>query len=172
MSLHGIGAGAQPFLAALVRHVFPGRTVVVVTEGLRTQEGMQQDLATWMAVAQQQGQGQKSENRNPKTEGRPKAEIRRTEADAQPGRLHRQPVFYPAWDVLPHETRLPHVDVISERLETLVRLAGKSESREGRGEVVVTSVVALLQRTFRAETVRERTRTLGRGERVEPGDPS
>ena len=30
--------------------------------------------------------------------------------------------FYPSWEVLPHETRLPHADVISERLETLVHL--------------------------------------------------
>jgi len=174
LSLHGIGAGAQPFLAALVRHLFPGRAVVVVTEGLKTQESAHQDLATWLAQEagvqspESKVESQKSEDRNPKPDGRAKAEIRRTEADAQSGKLHSQPVFYPAWDVLPHETRLPHVDVISERLETLVKLVGKSESRGENGEVVVASVVALLQRTFRAETVRERKRTLGRGERVEP----
>ena len=31
------------------------------------------------------------------------------------------PLFYPAWDVLPHEGKLPHADTISDRLETLVR---------------------------------------------------
>ena len=30
--------------------------------------------------------------------------------------------FYPAWDILPHEKKLPHADIISERLETLVAL--------------------------------------------------
>ena len=27
--------------------------------------------------------------------------------------------FYPDWEVLPHEDKLPHADAISERLETL-----------------------------------------------------
>ena len=31
-----------------------------------------------------------------------------------------RPLFYPSWEVLPHETRLPHADVISERLQTLL----------------------------------------------------
>ena len=36
-----------------------------------------------------------------------------------------KPLFYPAWEVLPHETKLAHADVISERLQTLVALAAK-----------------------------------------------
>ena len=36
-----------------------------------------------------------------------------------------KPLFYPAWEVLPHETKLAHADVISERLQTLVELAAK-----------------------------------------------
>jgi transcription-repair coupling factor (superfamily II helicase) len=33
------------------------------------------------------------------------------------------PLFYPAWEVLPHEGKLPHADTISDRLQTLVALS-------------------------------------------------
>jgi hypothetical protein len=44
LSLDGISAGAQPFLAALLQHLFPARPIVIVTEGLRSQESAHQDL--------------------------------------------------------------------------------------------------------------------------------
>jgi transcription-repair coupling factor (superfamily II helicase) len=37
-------------------------------------------------------------------------------------RITPQPLFYPSWEVLPNDVRLPHSDVISERLEMLVTL--------------------------------------------------
>jgi transcription-repair coupling factor (superfamily II helicase) len=77
------------------------------------------------------------------------------------------PLFYPAWEVLPHEARLPHVDVISERLETLVALAQKP----GRvARLVVTSVTALLEKTLATEDLERRTRRLQKGDRADPLD--
>jgi hypothetical protein len=81
-----------------------------------------------------------------------------------------QPLFYPAWEVLPHEARLPHADVISERLETLVFLTQHATHNTPPAPLIVTSVAALLQRTFPAGAVRERTRTLTRGDRFDPLD--
>jgi transcription-repair coupling factor (superfamily II helicase) len=72
------------------------------------------------------------------------------------------PLFYPAWEVLPQGAKLPHADVISERLETLVSLGQRENA------VVVTNVVALLQKTFAPDALRSRTRTLKRGETVDP----
>ena len=173
LSCAGISAAAQPFLAALLRHLFPQRPIIVVTEGLRTQESAQQDLATWLALGGEvqsleskvqspkskvQGQEPKPRNTQPATRNTPHA----------PSSL--QPLFYPSWEVLPHDIRLPHADVISERLETLVALTQESKAQSPKSKVVVTSVVALLQRTFPAGTVRERTRTLTRGDRVDPLD--
>jgi transcription-repair coupling factor (superfamily II helicase) len=71
---------------------------------------------------------------------------------------------------LPHEVRLPHADVISERLETLVALTHHASRITHPAPLVVTSVVALLQRTFPAGTVRDHTRALTRGDRVDPLD--
>jgi transcription-repair coupling factor (superfamily II helicase) len=120
-------------LAVLLRNLFPQRPIVVVTDGLKTQESFEQDIATWLMKA--------------------------------------RPLFYPSWEVLPHEDKLPHVDVISERLETLVAL-GKHAAGEPApsAPLVVTSVAALLQPTFSAQTLQARTRTLRRGERVDPLD--
>src|ERR1017187_1815992 len=50
LSCAGISAAAQPFLAALLRHLFPQRPIVVVAEGLKIHESIRQDLATWLAL--------------------------------------------------------------------------------------------------------------------------
>jgi transcription-repair coupling factor (superfamily II helicase) len=149
----------------LARHLFPQRPIVLVAEGLKTQESAQQDLATWFAVEAETrdmkpdvpSREAESANQNPAT--------RNTQHARSP-----QPLFYPAWEVLPHEARLPHADVISERLETLVALTQHATRNTPQAPLVVTSVVALLQRTFPAGAVRERTRTLTRGDRVDPLD--
>ena len=44
--------------------------------------------------------------------------------------------FYPDWEVLPHEDKLPHADAISERLETLQVL------QEAKVAPVITTTVA------------------------------
>ncbi|PWU21632.1 MAG: transcription-repair coupling factor [Verrucomicrobia bacterium] len=171
-----ISSAAQPFFAALVQYLFPYRPVVVVTEGLKTQESFQQDITTWVEI-----RSSKSEIRSSKSEAR------------------TEPLFYPAWEVLPHEDKLPHADVTSDRLETLIALAKYNSSprplvarkSDGSGStldplsrrsqteanrpssralLVVTSVVALLQRTFLRETLEQRTRTLARGDRIDPLD--
>ncbi|HOC56516.1 MAG TPA: transcription-repair coupling factor [Verrucomicrobiota bacterium] len=159
LSLDGITAAAQPFLAALVRQLFPRRPIVVVTDGLRSQESAQQDLATWLAAGAE-GRRQKSEVR------------RQNHASpvSQPSTLNPQPLFYPAWEVLPHEARLPHADVISERLETLVALTPHASRGTRPPPLIVASVSALLQRTFSVEPLRAGTRTLARGDRVDPLD--
>ena len=145
LSCAGIGVAAHPFLAAWLRHRFPARPIVVVTDGLKTQESFQQDLETWLA-------------------GKPTA-LRA--ADAQPAVFDKQPLFYPSWEILPHEARLPHVDVISERLQTLVALAS---AKSDQPPLIVTSVIALLQRTFPREALQVQSRKLARGDRLDPLD--
>jgi transcription-repair coupling factor (superfamily II helicase) len=149
LSCANVSVAAQPFLAALLRHLFPQRTIVVVTEGLKSQESMQQDLATWLQVESCRLQAAPACNLQPPT---------------------FSPLFYPSWEVLPNDVRLPHADVISERLETLVALTQHATRNTLPTPIVVTSVVALLQRTFPAGVIRERTRMLARGDRVDPLD--
>jgi len=96
-SCAGIDEAARPFFAALLGLLFPERPIVVVTDLLKTQESFQQDLETWL--------GLQSTVRIP-----------------QP----TQPLFYPAWEVLPHENKLPHSDTITDRLQTLVALAAQA----------------------------------------------
>ena len=135
LSCAGVATSAQPFLAALLQQLFPKRPLVIVTDGLKTQESFQQDLETWLPVAV------------------------------------CKPLFYPAWETLPHEDKLPHADVISERLETLVALSQPASAiGNAPSAMVVTSVAALLQRTFAPEDLRHRTRALARGDRANPLD--
>ncbi len=74
--------------------------------------------------------------------------------------------FYPAWDILPHEKKLPHADIISERLETLVALQTPSV----HPLVIVASVAALMQPTLTAEDLTQRIRRLRQGETLNPLD--
>ena len=80
----------------------------------------------------------------------------------------KPPLFFPAWDVLPHEARLPHADVLSERLETLIHLAKRQQS--AIGPVIVTTAVALLQRTFSPAELKNRFRRFKLGQRIDPLD--
>ena len=79
-------------------------------------------------------------------------------------------LFYPAWETLPHEDKLPHADIISDRLQTLVALSDKSALRTPHSVLVVTSVTALLQKTFPVGEIQERTRTFERGSKIAPLD--
>ncbi len=151
LSYPGVHAAAQPFLAALLRHFFPTRPIVIVTDSLKTQESFQQDLETWMRDAW----------------------CVTNEKSASPSSILHPPFslhFYPAWEVLPHDGKLPHADIISDRLETLVALSAQSAIDHRQPAIVVTSVTALLQRTFAPSELIRRTRTLKRGDRSDPLD--
>ena len=138
--------GAHSFLSVLLRLMLPERTVVVVTTGLKIQETFHQDSETWLAHIG---------NRPSK-----KAEKSKDAANA--------PLFYPAWETLPHEGKLPHADVISERLETLTSLS--ASRRDASPRFIVTGVSAMLQRTFPPEYVQEHTRELRQGDSQDPLD--
>lgn len=126
LQFSGATAASHPFLAACARRWFPNRALVVVTDGLKKQEGFTQDLETWL--------GHKLN-------------------------------FFPAWEVLPHETRLPHADVIAERLETLVALSKKDPA-----PVIVTTAAAMMQKTFTPGEIEGRSKSLAKGERIDPLD--
>src|ERR1035438_848894 len=138
----GVSQAAQPFFAVLLRKIFQRRPIVVVTDNLKTQESFQQDLETWLSSGREsrgEGRGQNGPGSRPST-------------------FDLRPFFYPAWDVLPHEGKLPHADTISDRLQTLVQLSGlstlnctpnapardSSEFGAQLSTLVVTSVTALL----------------------------
>ena len=130
----GVATAALPFLAGLLHARFPNRPLLVVVEGLKIQESVHQDLQTWLA--------------------RPAPT---PEAPPLPGTVQ----FFPAWEILPQDSKLPHADVISERLETLVAL--RPGLRDGApAPVVVANVVALLQKTYHPEALQSRARRLSR----------
>jgi transcription-repair coupling factor (superfamily II helicase) len=143
LHLETVARAAQPFLPAVIRRMFPERPIVVVTEDLRAQESYYQDLQTWIS-------GSDPDN-----------------ASSVASAL----AFYPAWEMLPHETKLPHPDVIGDRLETLVKLS-QWASQESRSAppLVVTNVTALLQKTFPATALNQRIRVLQKGDRLDPLD--
>jgi transcription-repair coupling factor (superfamily II helicase) len=76
-----------------------------------------------------------------------------------------KPNFFPAWETLPHETKLPHADIISERLETLIAL-----NQKNRAPVIVATAAALMQKTFTPGEIDARSKTLKRGDRIDPLD--
>jgi len=128
----------------------------MVADNLKTQESFQQDLETWFALPLPGAAA-------------PRATVRPTVLPAP----HR-PLFYPDWEILPHESKLPHADVVSERLETLVALTkwkgADTTAKSPAAPVIVASVAALLQRTFPPGAIEAGTRTLRRGDRFEPLD--
>lgn len=143
LSCAGVSRSAQPFLAALLRHVFPKRPIAVVTPEFKSQESFQQDLTTWLQVGES-GVVEDSQS------------------------LAGTAFFFPAWEILVHEGKLTHVDVVSERLETLIALTRNQIPEEKPAPLVVASVAAVLQRTFPVGELKDRTKTLTRGDRSDP----
>jgi transcription-repair coupling factor (superfamily II helicase) len=78
-------------------------------------------------------------------------------------------LFFPEWEVFPHEGKLPHSDVISDRLQTLTVLSEKLRPDASR-PIVVTSVTAVLQKTFAPGDLKKRARHLQRGDKIAPLD--
>jgi hypothetical protein len=149
----GVCEAARPFLAVLLQKIFPRRPFVIVAPDLKTQEGFQQDIETWLAV-QSTVQSQKSK------------------VGKVPSAILHLPssLFFPAWEILPHEGKLPHADTISDRLQTLAVLSNNSALRTPHSALVVTSVTALLQKTFPPGEIQSRTRALRRGDKINPLD--
>ena len=98
LSCEDVSTSAQPFFTILLQEMFPTRPVVLVLDGLKTQETFHQDIETWLKFRTNGGDTTRS-------------------------------LFYPAWEALPHEAKLPHADVVSERLETLVTLSAWASSK-------------------------------------------
>lgn len=146
----GISPGAQPFLVALLRRLFPQRPIVAVLEGVKAQEGFHQDVATWFKLQEPPSSPQRGSD---------------SEATAKQS-APPPPLFYPDWEILPHESKLPHADIISERLETLLTLAQAHTANPA--PTIVTNVIALLQRTFAPEVLAQRMRRVRNGDRLDP----
>jgi len=139
LSLGGVSQGGEAFISAILAQLLPGRPVVVVCPTVQAQERVHQELETWLP---------RLAKRNP----------------AIP-----EPQFFPAWDVLPHESRLPHADVLSERLETLIHLS-KRKKNDDLGPVIVTNGIGFLQRTFTPAQLKKRFRSFTLGDRINPLD--
>ncbi|MEN9572780.1 MAG: Transcription-repair-coupling factor [Verrucomicrobiota bacterium] len=170
----GVAGASHAFVAAWLHHEFPDRPIVLVAEHLKAQETLHQDLGTWLGDSGQRSavSGQQGAAANP--------------VPHSPFPIPHSLLFFPAWETLPHEDKLPHADVISERLETLVALMANGELRMENqrtgarrkdsafvihnSPLLTTSITALLQRTFAPALLATRTRTLRRGERVDPLD--
>jgi transcription-repair coupling factor (superfamily II helicase) len=84
--------------------------------------------------------------------------------------LGRSPLYFPPWESLPHEGKLPHADVISDRLQTLMALVTPMAEGAGAARLLVTSVTALMQPTFAPAELQKRTRRLQRGDSLDPLD--
>ena len=146
----GIASSSWGFLTACLHRVESGTPIVVVVPGLKQQEAFYQDLQTWLTwLAAPEGSG--------------KREPDDSVAIINPG-------YFPAWETLPHEAKLSHADVISERLETLMSFLDPEAMDASRVPITVTNITALLQKTFPPERFRDRLKKLTVGDSIDPLD--
>ncbi|MDB6053923.1 MAG: mfd: transcription-repair coupling factor [Verrucomicrobiales bacterium] len=138
-SIESVSSSAQSFVAAALHASFKSKPLVIVTAGVKQQETLQQEMETWLTYLDKHGSAQD--------------EIK----------VH----YFPSWEILPNESKLPHADVISERLETLQALI---PSKSKNAPLVVTNVIALLQKTFPLGVLESRTKSLKKGDQLDPLD--
>ncbi|MBI1839252.1 MAG: transcription-repair coupling factor [Verrucomicrobia bacterium] len=160
ISLPAVDPAAQPFLVAVLRLLAPERPLLVVTSGLKVQESFFQDLLTWLQRPVPTGIASDGPSgAAPPPKSAPAATICPVQ-------------FFPAWEVLPHESKLPHADVVSERLETLMALRRLPASlgESAIAPVVVTQAAAVLQKTWNPQAMLDRSRLLVLGQSLNPLD--
>ena len=139
LSINDVSPGGDAFLVAVISQLFSDNTIMVVCPTVQIQEKVHQELKTWLQ--------------------------RLTKSNLQPS----DPQYFPAWDILPHESRLPHADVLSERLETLIHLSTTKKGSTS-SPLVVTNGIGFLQRTFTSEELKKRFRSFTLGDRIDPLD--
>ncbi len=138
LRLDGVSSPARPFLAGILAKLFPVRPILVVTDGLKSQEQFAHDFSAYAKIG-----------------GLP------------------EPLFFPAWENLPHDASLPNVQTVSDRLQVLKAIAPPTPNpfipRYNCKELstnsisrIVTSIQAMMQKTIAAIHLRERTLSLGR----------
>ena len=109
----GVCQAAQPFFAVLLQNIFSDQPLILITPDLKTQENFHQDIETWLDMSRV---SEKTASAN-------------ADFSSRLSTLDLRPLFYPAWEILPHEGKLPHADTISDRLQTLVSLSNNSALR-------------------------------------------
>src|SRR5689334_11483503 len=72
---------------------------------------------------------------------------------------------FPAWDCLPYDRVSPNSELVSRRLDTLVRLARQPKQTGPR--LVITTVAAILQRVPARSLLAPAVRSLKVGDRIE-----
>lgn len=147
-----LAPSSWPFLAALLHRLESKAPILLVTSGAKQQENLHQDLQTWQNWLA----------------GRPNQKP----AAKKKGKTFEclSPAFFPAWESLPHEAKLSHADVISERLETLMALQSFGERAGEEAPLVVASVAAVLQKTFPPQELARRVKRIQTGQSLSPLD--
>ena len=139
LSLNDVSSGSEAFLIAVISQLLTTHPILVVCPTVQIQEQIHEELRTWLQYL--------------------------TKRDFKAS----DPQFFPAWDVLPHESRLPHADVLSERLDTLIYLT-KTKKEAAPRPLVVANGIGFLQRTFTLEELKKRFRNFALGDQIDPLD--
>ena len=142
--------------------------MLIVAGGVKKQESFYQDLETWWRVGAGQFEAAGQTGGGRKTRSAPAAAKTGPEGNGLLSSL----LFFPAWDISPSDAKLPHADTISERLQTLLALEQfqRAPASSAGAPVVVTTAAALKQPTFPPAVFAARTRTVTRGDRLDPLD--
>lgn len=142
----GVCEPARAFVVALVGVLVPKRPVLVIVDSLAEAESLARELETWCHFLH---------TRPASSEG-------------------STALVFPPWDVSPGEDKLPHPDVIGERLSALIRLLdAETEPRADTNKptkplVVVSTLTSLCQLTWAPARLREQLLELKPGSGADP----
>ncbi|MDA7915884.1 transcription-repair coupling factor [Verrucomicrobia bacterium] len=168
LCLDHVAPPAQPFVAWLAARANDQRTVLVVTDGVKQQESVFQDLCSYSqfgsnGVTKTQAPKKKSSKKKKDAELQPAVE-------SIPVPVNDDVLLFSGWEVMPNEDRHPHTDVLAERMESLVRLSDAALGKTTFPSVIVTTIQALLQKTFAPKNLKDRIRLISRGDHMDPLD--
>ncbi|HON08932.1 MAG TPA: hypothetical protein PLW02_12620, partial [Verrucomicrobiota bacterium] len=151
-SISGVHPAGQPFVSVLFQKKYPDYNILVVVDDEKRQENVHSDLTTLLNFFYSDVALEKQ----------------------QPF----EPLFFAEWGILPDDGRLPDMDSLNDRLQTLINLTASSESlkhpisrneiTQCGGKIIVASAVSLIQRTISPDILKQWTLNLKVGEKFEP----
>lgn len=142
--LTSMAPSAWPLVVAWMKLHHPNRPVVALADKVASYDRSCREVRSWLSILAE-GQTQ------------------------QPAVLE-----FSAWDALPSDGKLPHVDVITDRVNTLCRLTEArlptNKEADVSSPLIMTSVDALVQKTFLPTHLAERLKRVCVGDQVDPLD--
>ena len=153
ISISGVHPAGQPFISVLFQKKYPDYNILIVVDDEKHQENFNSDMSTLLKFFYSDASRKNQQS--------------------------VEPLFFAEWGILPDDGRLPNIDSLNDRLQTLIILTAKdsesfkpstskNEITKYGGKIIIASAVSLIQKTISPTILKQWTLNLKVGDKYGP----